>query len=683
MKTAATASPVGKRARYPTHSAGGSGLLGEFFRYHGAWAPGVRLFRAIGFNAKALIIAAAFVVPMALLAWNYFQAQAASIEFSAKEHLGIDYARKVMPVLGGLLRLRAEVVGGGAAGSRAGATARGDPSLRSVLDADLARLAEFQEVHADTLTTAGAYDGFVEAGRRARTPAASPAAAFDAHSAWIQSLIDLLGVSTDGSNLTLDPDIDTYYLMDASMFRLPVMLEAAARSGGLVAQRAAGQPLDPIRTRQLIEQLSLLGSNLGAMQGGLAKAFAYNAAVGKDTRLEEARVRIQALVDTLDAFLSKPDASQGDATLGAAVGSDTDAAINAMFELSQRATDQLDALVALRVGKYVRDRNVTAVVVALGLLLAAYLFMSFRKVLDGGIREIAHHIDAMRDGDLTTSPRPWGSDEAAGLMVSMSQMQASLRHIVSLVRSASDSIVGASVQISAGAADLSERTEKSAANLEETAAAMEEIASTVRSNEATVAEATGLADANATAAERGGEIIREVVDTMQRINAASSRIVDIIATIDGISFQTNILALNAAVEAARAGEQGRGFAVVASEVRELALRAAEASREIKTLIVGSVQQVEGGVQVVRKAGDAIGEMVGTTQRVSLLLAEVASSAREQTQGIAQSSQAVQEIDNATQQNAALVEQTAAAAASLNEQAMGLASEVSRFKLPTD
>jgi methyl-accepting chemotaxis protein len=287
----------------------------------------------------------------------------------------------------------------------------------------------------------------------------------------------------------------------------------------------------------------------------------------------------------------------------------------------------------------------------------------------------------MRDGNLTTQPRAWGADEAAGLMHTLTQMQASLRTIVGQVRVASDSIVVASNEITSGAHDLSSRTEQSAANLEETASAMEQIAATVRSNEETLAEATKLATNNAQVAEKGGQIIGQVVTTMQGINSASTRIGDIIGTIDGIAFQTNILALNAAVEAARAGEQGRGFAVVASEVRALAQRSAAAAREIKTLITGSIEQVEGGVRVVQQAGTAMTDMVSGARRVRELLAEVAVGAREQTQGVAQTARAVQDLDNATQQNAALVEQTAAAAGSLNQQAHDLATEVSRFKLP--
>jgi methyl-accepting chemotaxis protein len=203
----------------------------------------------------------------------------------------------------------------------------------------------------------------------------------------------------------------------------------------------------------------------------------------------------------------------------------------------------------------------------------------------------------------------------------------------------------------------------------------------VRNNEESLKEATRLALANADVADRGGQVIGQVVSTMQEINASSGRIGDIIGTIDGIAFQTNILALNAAIEAARAGEQGRGFAVVASEVRALAQRSGAAAREIKTLITGSMGQVEAGTSVVKQAGHTIDEIVSTARRVRELLDDVAAGAKEQTLGIAQSSLAVQELDTATQQNAALVEQTAAAAASLKDQAVALAGEVAQFKLP--
>ncbi|TXT41137.1 MAG: methyl-accepting chemotaxis sensory transducer [Comamonadaceae bacterium] len=340
-------------------------------------------------------------------------------------------------------------------------------------------------------------------------------------------------------------------------------------------------------------------------------------------------------------------------------------------------------------GIYVDDLNqqlqhqmvFDAVIVLISMLVAAYLFLSFYRVMDGGLKETRRHLNAMTDGDLTTSPSPWGHDEAAQLMFDLRQMQDSLRDMVLRVRHSSDEIVHSSAEIASGAMDLSARTEQAASNLEESAASMEEISSTVKLTSEHTVEAARVAQHNAETAAQGGQVMREVVQTMEDIRGSSARIGEIIGTIDGIAFQTNILALNAAVEAARAGEQGRGFAVVATEVRSLAQRSAAAAREIKTLISTSVEQVESGANIVRKAGDTIEDIVQGSQRVSGLLGEIATGAREQSLGIGQIGQSVQDLDRMTQQNAALVEETAAASSAMKDQANTLADEVSRFRLP--
>jgi methyl-accepting chemotaxis protein len=329
-----------------------------------------------------------------------------------------------------------------------------------------------------------------------------------------------------------------------------------------------------------------------------------------------------------------------------------------------------------------RELAILGGVMTLSLAMASYLFLSFYRVMDGGLKETRRHLRAMTSGDLTTSPSPWGKDEAAQLMLELRAMQQSMCSMVLRVRHSSDDIVHSSSEIASGALDLSARTEQAAASLQESAAAMEQISSTVKSTFEHTTQAANVARHNAEAAAEGGRVMREVVQTMEGIRASSARIGEIIGTIDAIAFQTNILALNAAVEAARAGEQGRGFAVVASEVRTLAQRSAGAAREIKVLIGSSVDQVEAGTGVVRKAGSTIEEIVVSSQQVDRLLGEVATGAREQSQGIGQIGQAVQELDRMTQQNAALVEQTAAAAAAMKEQARHLAEEVSSFHLPT-
>ena len=323
-----------------------------------------------------------------------------------------------------------------------------------------------------------------------------------------------------------------------------------------------------------------------------------------------------------------------------------------------------------------------AAYVLVGVLCAAgYLFLSFYKVMTGGLHETRRHLRAMTAGNLTTRPSPWGRDEAADLMRELAEMQQSLNQMVQRIRRSSDQIMHSSDEIASGAMELSARTEKAAANLEESAASMEELSVTVTGSAEHTAEASALARQNAETATVGGRVMQEVVHTMGAIRDSSNRIAEIIGTIDGIAFQTNILALNAAVEAARAGEQGRGFAVVAGEVRMLAQRSADAAKEIKTLIGRSVEQVESGASIVSRAGHTIAQIVDGSRRVDQLLGDVAQAAREQSQGIAQIGLAVQDLDRATQQNAALVEQTAAAAASMKSQADSLVAEVARFAIP--
>jgi methyl-accepting chemotaxis protein len=283
------------------------------------------------------------------------------------------------------------------------------------------------------------------------------------------------------------------------------------------------------------------------------------------------------------------------------------------------------------------------------------------------------------EGDL--SPVPGSAAAPAGsVLESLGAMQQSLARLVGAVRGASDSIATGSQEIATGNNDLSRRTETQASHLQQTAAAMEQLSQTVRANADTAMEADQMAGSASAAAEKGGEVVSRVVTTMEDIAQSSRRIADIIGVIDGIAFQTNILALNAAVEAARAGEQGRGFAVVAGEVRSLAQRSADAAREIKVLIGTSVEKVENGTRLVGDAGKTMDAIVAQVKGVSALINRISGATREQTQGIGQVGEAVTELDRTTQQNAALVEESAAAADSLSQQAGRLAETVRVFRL---
>jgi methyl-accepting chemotaxis protein len=284
-------------------------------------------------------------------------------------------------------------------------------------------------------------------------------------------------------------------------------------------------------------------------------------------------------------------------------------------------------------------------------------------------------------GDLTSDIAVKGADETAQLMQALKEMNGALQTMVGEVRQGSDTIASASSEIASGNLELSSRTEQQASALEETASSMEEMTSTVKQNAENARQANALADTASDVARKGGAVVSQVVSTMGAINDSSRKIVDIISVIDGIAFQTNILALNAAVEAARAGEQGRGFAVVASEVRNLAQRSASAAKEIKTLIDDSVKQVELGSKLVNDAGSTMDDVVTSVQRVTDIMGEISTASREQEAGIEQINTAITEMDSVTQQNAALVEEAAAAAGTLEDQSAALAQLVGRFMLP--
>ena len=310
------------------------------------------------------------------------------------------------------------------------------------------------------------------------------------------------------------------------------------------------------------------------------------------------------------------------------------------------------------------------------LLVGAWLIRAITQPLNAAVR-IA---DGIAAGNLMQRIDVQSGDETGRLTQSLKDMNESLVGIVSQVRRGTDTIASASSQIASGNMNLSSRTEEQASSLEQTAASMEQLTATVKQNAEHARQANDLAQSAADVAGKGGAVVAQVVDTMGSINASSQKISDITGVIDGIAFQTNILALNAAVEAARAGEQGRGFAVVASEVRSLAQRSAAAAREIKVLIGNSVEQVEVGARLVDQAGTTMGEIVDSVQRVTTIMREITLASSQQTTGIEQINQAITQMDEVTQQNAALVEQAAAAAEALQDQAAHLAQVVSVFKL---
>jgi len=400
--------------------------------------------------------------------------------------------------------------------------------------------------------------------------------------------------------------------------------------------------------------------------------------------------KIKALQDASDAFESGKEA-----LIALVRAGDMDGATeyvlrklttsqNAYLDLAIAFANSQDQQLQAEGKKAVADGHtaieLTLIFSALAILLAAamgyFLTRSITRPLLNAVK-VAENVAA---GDLTTQIQVNSHDETGQLMQGLKNMNENLLKIVTEVRAGTHAINSASSEIAAGNLDLSSRTEQQASSLEETASAMEQMTATVKQNADNARQANQLAAQASRVAVQGGEVVGEVVNTMEGINASSRKIVDIIAVIDGIAFQTNILALNAAVEAARAGEQGRGFAVVASEVRNLAQRSASAAKEIKSLIDDSVLRVDNGTQLVAKAGATMAEVVSSVKNVTDIVGEIAIASNEQSTGIEEINKAINQMDEVTQQNAALVQEASSAAYSLNEQAERLSQAISIFKV---
>jgi len=364
---------------------------------------------------------------------------------------------------------------------------------------------------------------------------------------------------------------------------------------------------------------------------------------------------------------------------GAAANTAFREAVNNVLQFTDTRTDEL---IAQAEADHNISRTVTIVMLAIALALALGCWIFINRTVLRPLHEAGDHFEKISGGDFTGRIEVRSTNEIGHLFGAIKRMQESLTRTVASVRRGVEEINLGAREISAGNTDLSSRTEEQAASLEETAASMEELASTVKQNADNARQANQLAASASDVAERGGSAVSEVVSTMQDISASSRKISEIVSVIDGIAFQTNILALNAAVEAARAGEQGKGFAVVAGEVRSLAQRSAQAAKEIKGLIEDSVTKVGAGSQQVERAGATMQEIVASVKRVTDIMGEISAASEEQSSGIDQVNRAVSQMDEVTQQNAALVEEAAAAAGSLQEQAQRLAEAVAVFKINT-
>ncbi|ASC69046.1 methyl-accepting chemotaxis protein [Achromobacter denitrificans] len=474
--------------------------------------------------------------------------------------------------------------------------------------------------------------------------------------------------------------LDTLSVQQANLIKdaYTQMLRATIRADIAAAQRAAGDAGGAAENTRTVQQLVTDAKK--KMEA--FKAIPKNTELGKASE-GELLSSFNLFADALQSMMAALD--KGDAAAYLSLKNTKAGAASGAF--SQRLSAFADNITAYSeelVGS-ARSQSATMAIVYLVLAavilavwLGAFLFMN--RVVLRPLRAVSDSFDKIAAGDLTVRVDVDSTNEIGTLMASVKRMQESLTRTVSAVRRGVEEINVGSREISAGNTDLSSRTEEQAASLEETAASMEELASTVKQNADNARQANQLAASASDVAERGGSAVSEVVSTMQEISASSRKISEIVSVIDGIAFQTNILALNAAVEAARAGEQGKGFAVVAGEVRSLAQRSAQAAKEIKGLIEDSVTKVGAGSQQVERAGATMQEIVASVKRVTDIMGEISAASEEQSSGIDQVNRAVSQMDEVTQQNAALVEEAAAAAGSLQEQAQRLSEAVAVFKI---
>jgi len=505
---------------------------------------------------------------------------------------------------------------------------------------------------------------------------------FAAHTALLKGLLRTMDLLADAYGLSLDPEYANYQLIRAVLYSLPALTEelgkTRAKGTGMLTTKSAGPP-DRLA---LGLYAGMAGQSLDEMKNAFGKATAVDpdlkAKLSNEISVAETMAR--DAIELANSQILKVD----ELTYP---GPDYFAfftkAIDAQFKVNATSMDELDQILMRRVS---HERNQLYVISSLLLLLTAFgallAVVSTRSITDalgGEPAEVKEITDAIASGDLSTVIPTNNLDETS-LKGSMARMQQSLKAIVSSVLHGSEGVANASAEIAQGNNDLSARTESQASALEQTAASMEELSATVKQNADNARQANKLAMNASSVATKGGEVFGQVVSTMREINESSRKISDIIGVIDGIAFQTNILALNAAVEAARAGEQGRGFAVVASEVRALAGRSADAAKEIKSLINTSVEKVGQGTALVDQAGSTMSEIVGSIRRVTDIMGEISAASNEQALGVAQVGEAVTQMDQTTQQNAALVEEMAAAASSLRSQAGELVETVSVFKL---
>ncbi len=731
----------------------------------GFFRPAILLMNHLRYPKKLVVMSILPIIVLVIVTFQLAMMGINSIDFSRKELYGVEYINPLIKLVNKVQIYRAVQF----------AHAEGQAvAERNQIDDAITAVGKVDSQLGNTLQTTEQWKGIVAQWNNLKSREVAPANArllWDEYSSFINQLTLLIVHAADTSNLTLDPDIDTYYLMDNYTTKLPNNIENIAQIRDLIVSAASSKKLSEADKTQLNIWMTLIKNfYLPALEANTNKVLGaspmYSSSLSPFMPVLNAKTSQFFEMVNKDILTGKFLESESH------IKNLSQEIIDASYKFYDNSANALEQLLQKRIDNFLYKLYLNIAVVIFSLILLVYLFVGtyisivrgIRRLVAGAnqiangqlntevkldskdelaevalsfnimsnnistvikevqlvveeasqgdltkrvplenkqgfayilgealnkfaencqliISEIAHVYNALNKGDLTVHVNNEYKGTFGQLKTDANLMVQTLQRLTKEIIQYTNAINQAAREIAAGNNDLSKRTEQQAASLEETSASLEELTSTVKQNAENATHANGLAVHASEVAHKGGIVVSEVITTMAAINASSNKVVDIISVIDGIAFQTNLLALNAAVEAARAGEQGRGFAVVANEVRNLAQRSSAAAKEIKTLIEDSVAKIESGTRLVDNAGATMNDILAAVKQVTALMSEISSASIEQSSGIEQVSHTVYHMDDATQQNAALVEESAAAAESLEAQAQHMMALVNFFKLP--
>lgn len=635
------------------------------------FSPGVRLFRRLNFGAKALLISAVFAVPVLLMGADLVRSTLQQHAFVRDELQGMRISRSLLALIETTAAQRHRAM----EAARSGAAPAGAAEAAALYDAQYAGLLKDYRESGNRFVDEQTFKRIPQHLPELPKAPSDPIEPLEIYSQIVLDQLAVLKSVRASSHLTEDAHPLSAGLIQIGLVGVPELNERAAFLLALGMQAMKAAEIAPSHQRMIYDRLPLIEFFESDIQDRMRALAAADPALTE--RLGKEPPSASELRGLARRYL-----------LGTAVGGDPSrlerAALRTLTNFSALQKSALDAVeLALqkRIASIQMQCQVLSGVILVAFALAGYLFWSFYLVTKGGLNLVMSHLQKMAESDLRTLPSPpWGKDEPAHVIRNLRTAGESLQRVICSVRESSSELTATSIQIAGHAIELSKHTGEAAARLEEQASSMKQIGSQVGDTARHAQTAAEFAAQNASFAEKGGEIVGQVVSTMRDIRTSSARISDIIEVINGIAFQTNLLALNAAVEAARAGESGRGFAVVAGEVRGLAQRSSAAAKEIQALVTTSLERVEAGGHAVEEAGRTMETVVNNAGKISRFMEEIVTASREQALGIEQVGRVIQELDANTQRNASLVEKTNTTAIALREQAQQLQQEVAQFKL---